>query len=171
MISNIQKEHLDQESPSLIPFDDHPKSHGKPLDTPPPDAVTHLGVPLNESFRKSSDTISDLSLYSTDNSNERQPSRFLSPGRARLLSLSPAPAPSPATWRSKVQTFWTRNKGLALVVLSQLCGGLMSVTARLLEVDDENGDGMHTLQVYCSLGRGEEREIVVTLCCRYCSLV
>ena len=126
-------------------------NNGTDPDLNPRDVSPYLNVPRDvSSARKSSDTISDVSLYSADNENERQLGRlWSSDGRTRWSSRSPAAeAAAPAqSWRGKTQTFWTRNKGLALVVLSQLCGGLMSVSTRLLEVDDEHGEGMDTLQV------------------------
>ncbi|MCJ1389262.1 hypothetical protein MMC18_002118 [Xylographa bjoerkii] len=89
----------------------------------------YLDVPLQESFRPSIDTVSGLSNSSADNENERS-ARALRPNLERISSRSPGP---PRTWRNKCQAFWQRNKGLALVLISQLFGGLMNVATRLLE--------------------------------------
>lgn len=104
-----------------------------------------LDVPLGHSFRDSSDTLSDVSTDSADDENERRTGRLLltTPG-TRVASRAPAP---PRTWRGKWDAFWLRNKGVALVLSSQLFGALMSVTTRLLETDGSHGKGMHPFQV------------------------
>ncbi|KAF2101083.1 hypothetical protein NA57DRAFT_24049, partial [Rhizodiscina lignyota] len=45
------------------------------------------------------------------------------------------------------QAVWVRNKGLALVLIAQVFGTLMNVTTRLLEVEGNNGKGMHPFQI------------------------
>ena len=118
-------------------------SNGKPLakaNSP------YLDVPLQSASARSSITISDLSMYSADNENERRPGRLLTPlGLRRLPSRSPVPAPT--TWKGKFEVFWAKNKGLALVTLAQLFGVMMNVTTRLLEMDDSHGAGMHPFQI------------------------
>ncbi len=47
--------------------------------------------------------------------------------------------------KGKIQSFWIRNKGLALVLLAQFFGTLMNVTIRLLE--SEGNDGMTRMHV------------------------
>ena len=112
------------------------------------DSTSFLDVPLQTSFRRSSDTISDVSLYSTDNENERRTGRMLAVSSGnRLSSLSPAPLLKPRTRKQKFQAFWAANKGLALVILAQLFGTLMNVTIRVLEVDGSHGPKMHPFQV------------------------
>lgn len=54
---------------------------------------------------------------------------------------------SSLTIRSRLKAFWIRNKGLALVLLAQFFGILMNVTTRLLEVEGNNGKGMHPFQI------------------------
>ena len=52
--------------------------------------------------------------------------------------------------RGKLRTFWVRNKGLALVLLSQLFGTCMNIGTRLLENPGEGEDGeggMHPFQI------------------------
>lgn len=105
----------------------------------------YLNVPLHSAFARSSDTISDISIYSADNENERCRGRLLTVSpNIRLQSRSPAP---PTTWKGKTQVFWVKNKGLALVMLAQLFGVMMSVTTRLLEMDGSHGPGMHPFQI------------------------
>jgi len=53
-------------------------------------------------------------------------------------------------------SFWTRNRGVLLVALSQLFGALMNLTARLLELE---GNGMHPFQVLFA------RQGLTTICC------
>ena len=126
-------------SPSIL-------AQGKPVKAN--DNNSYLDVPFQTSLRRSSDTISDVSIYSADNENERSTGRLLtvSPGN-RLSSLSPAPLLRPRTWKQKFQAFWAANKGLALVILAQLFGTLMNVTIRVLEVDGSHGPKMHPFQV------------------------
>ena len=112
----------------------------------------YLEVPLQSAFARSSDTFSDLSTYSADNENERRTGRLLTVSSAgRLLSSSPAPLPR--TWRGTIRLFWARNKGLSLVILSQLFGVMMNVTIRLLEMNGTSGPGMHTFQVRPALSQ------------------
>ncbi|KAI9712548.1 MAG: hypothetical protein M1812_006857 [Candelaria pacifica] len=99
------------------------------------------------SFQDSIDTLSELSGISADTENERRPGRtsFYQPVPSqRHASLSPAPLRS---WRGTLEASWSRNRGLALVILSQLFGALMNVTTRLLETDGSDGEGMHPMQI------------------------
>lgn len=88
-------------------------------------------APLTHSFRPSSDDAG--STYSADNENERQRGRPLDSTFLRYQSVSPAP---PRSWRAKGNALWTANKGLVLVLVSQLFGALMNVTTRLLETSE-----------------------------------
>jgi hypothetical protein len=54
----------------------------------------------------------------------------------RFVSRSPAP---PRTIKGRIQAFWKSNKGLALVLISQLFGTLMNVTTRMLEMEGNDG--------------------------------
>lgn len=97
-------------------------------------------VPLQRSFRPSSDD--NGSIYSADNANERRRGRLLTPAALRHQSVSPAP---PArSWKARCNALWLANKGLLLVLLSQLFGALMNVTTRLLET---SGNPLNTFQV------------------------
>ncbi|KAL8924981.1 MAG: hypothetical protein Q9172_002463 [Xanthocarpia lactea] len=100
----------------------------------------YLDNPLQTSFRASSDDSG--SIYSADNENERQRGRLFAPTALRYQSISPAP---PArSWRAKCNALWFANKGLVLVLISQLFGALMNVTTRLLET---SGNPLNTFQV------------------------
>jgi hypothetical protein len=68
----------------------------------------------------------------------------LPPPGQRLRSQSPAPAKG---IRGRVKASWVRNKGLALVLLAQVFGTLMNVTTRILELEGNNGKGLHPFQV------------------------
>ncbi|KAF2431928.1 hypothetical protein EJ08DRAFT_586544 [Tothia fuscella] len=46
-----------------------------------------------------------------------------------------------------MKAFWVRNKGLGLVLLAQVFGTLMNVTTRILELEGNNGKGMHPFQI------------------------
>jgi hypothetical protein len=48
------------------------------------------------------------------------------------------PTPPPAV-KSRIQAFWISNKGLALVLISQLFGSLMNVATRALEMEGNDG--------------------------------
>ncbi|CAF9942293.1 MAG: hypothetical protein ALECFALPRED_009646 [Alectoria fallacina] len=106
----------------------------------------YLDVPLRSPFLTSSDTLSDVSIYSADNENERRTRHLLTvspPGR--LLSRSHAPLPP--SWKERMMLSWASNKGLALVVLAQLFGVMMNVTTRILEMGRSSGPGMHPFQI------------------------
>jgi hypothetical protein len=60
----------------------------------------------------------------------------LSDGRRGHASRSPAP---PRGWKGKLWASWYKNKGLALVLISQIFGTLMNVTTRILEREGNNG--------------------------------
>ncbi|KAL8711371.1 MAG: hypothetical protein Q9220_004268 [cf. Caloplaca sp. 1 TL-2023] len=85
----------------------------------------------------------NASIYSADNENERQRGRLLSPSPLRHLSLSPAPLKA-QSWKARCNALWIANKGLVLVLFSQLFGALMNVTTRLLET---SGEPLNTFQI------------------------
>ncbi|ORY10893.1 hypothetical protein BCR34DRAFT_625078 [Clohesyomyces aquaticus] len=62
----------------------------------------------------------------------------------RRTSCSPAP---PKSLKGKIKLAWVRNKGLALVLLAQVFGTLMNVTTRLLEMEGNQGKGLHPFQI------------------------
>ena len=77
----------------------------------------------------------DPSLISIDDSNNIRLGRNLDyvPTHASQ-SLAP-----PRGLKGKLQVFWISNKGLALVLISQLFGTLMNVTTRMLEMEGNDG--------------------------------
>jgi drug/metabolite transporter (DMT)-like permease len=99
-----------------------------------------LPVPLSGPVRPvSPDTLSNLSA---DEFDQIRPSR--SPSRN---SINGQPLQAAPGWRGKLQAFWIRNKGLAYMLIAQIFGTLMNVTTRLLEVEGNNGKGMHPFQI------------------------
>lgn len=83
----------------------------------------------------------DPSLISIDDSNNvrlgRTPGHLPVPEGRRHASQSPAARPR--TFKAKAKLFWDTNKGLALVMISQVFGTLMNVTTRLLEIEGNHG--------------------------------
>ena len=108
----------------------------------------HVLGPDNPIVRVSSlDTLSDLAFDDGTGGGARDRS---------LLSISHRSAPNqhasktpalPPTFKSRILGGWTSNKGLALVLLAQVFGTLMNVTTRLLEVEGNDGKGMHPFQI------------------------
>lgn len=100
-----------------------------------------LNVPAyNGGIRAPSpDTLSNLSVDEWNHLG-RSGSPFL--GRS---------AKTPRTYRTAILGFWQKNKGLAMVMLAQLFGTLMNVTTRMLEIEGNNGKGLHPFQV-CLVG-------------------
>lgn len=100
----------------------------------------NLDIPIQDSCRTSSDD--NASIYSADHENERQRERLLHPEAQRHQSISPAPLAR--SWKTNADALWVANKGLVLVLISQLFGALMNVTTRLLET---SGNPLNTFQV------------------------
>jgi hypothetical protein len=48
-------------------------------------------------------------------------------------------SPAPWTLKDRIRASWKSNKGLALVLISQLFGTLMNVTTRMLEMEGNGG--------------------------------
>ncbi|QDS76577.1 hypothetical protein FKW77_007055 [Venturia effusa] len=63
---------------------------------------------------------------------------------SRNISSSAAPA---VGLKGKARAFWARNKGLALVLVAQIFGSLMNMTARLLELEGNHGKGFDPFQI------------------------
>ncbi|KAK3320777.1 hypothetical protein B0T19DRAFT_430451 [Cercophora scortea] len=68
----------------------------------------------------------------------------VSPGPFFRLPAVVPPQQQPRGWRSSWARFWTRNRSVVLVGLSQLFGAVMNMSARLLELE---GEGMHPFQI------------------------
>lgn len=52
-----------------------------------------------------------------------------------------------STWRGWFHAFWVKNLGLGYMLLGQVFGTLMNVATRILEVEGNNGKGMHPFQI------------------------
>lgn len=110
---------------------------------------SHLDVPLQSAFARSSDDLESLlSTYSANNENERRSGSWIVNPRPGPSSWTPRLA---ETWKDKILSFYALNRGLALVMVSQLFGALMNVTTRLLETRGKPGHGMHPFQVCVTL--------------------
>lgn len=70
------------------------------------------------------------------------------PRYPRRASLSPVGCPR--TLKSRFDLFWINNKGLALVLFSQLFGTLMNVTTRKLEIEGNNGQSVPVSSLDCT---------------------
>jgi hypothetical protein len=103
-----------------------------------------LHVPRTGSIRPvSPDTLSTFSIDDIDGRGGGRPIPLVG-SIDRHASRSPAP---PKTWRARWQQFWQRNKGIVLMLFAQVFGVLMNVTTRLLEIEGNQGNGMHPFQV------------------------
>lgn len=73
--------------------------------------------------------------------------------------------------RERINKFWSKNKGLTQVFVSQFFGTLMNVTTRVLEREGNEGRGLHPFQVRNQqLGRTRRGKLVVhSDDYRYCS--
>jgi len=130
-----------------------------------------LEIPLKSGTKSDQDTLNvtfsgairapspDPSLVSIDDSNNirlgRNPDYLSVPDGRRHGSLSPAARPR--TLKGKLKVFWYANKGLALVLISQVFGTLMNITTRMLEVEGNNGMSHLNLKIRGSkkiLGKG-----------------
>ncbi|KAF1987970.1 hypothetical protein K402DRAFT_329368 [Aulographum hederae CBS 113979] len=109
-------------------------------------AAEYLDIPISRGAIRapSPDRVSNLSIE--DIAQIRTGRSLLVPphGTVRVPSRSPAP---PRTWRGRLNAFWVRNYGLAMVLLAQVFGTLMNVTTRLLEIEGNEGKGMHPFQI------------------------
>ena len=107
----------------------------------------YLEVPRTGLVRAlSPDTVSNLSRDDSDQSRRGRRVLPLVLGGRRRLNASRSPAPT-KTWRGRWDAFWLRNKGLILMLFAQVFGVLMNVTIRILEIEGNNGNGLHPLQV------------------------
>ena len=99
-----------------------------------------LSAPLTGPIRPlSPDTLSNLSA---DEYEQIRPSR-----RTSVATAAPYGSRSKSEWRARLQASWVRNKGLAYMLLAQIFGTLMNVTTRLLEVEGNQGKGLHPFQI------------------------
>lgn len=80
------------------------------------------------------------SLLSIDDSNNIRPVR--NPDYVPVFHSHACASHSSAssrTLKDKLRLFWVANKGLGLVLISQLFGTLMNVTTRMLEMEGNQG--------------------------------
>lgn len=104
----------------------------------------YLSAPVSQSSRPlSPDALSNLSA------EEFEQLRPLRSVTWPSYSDDPTGKPPPRLtgWRNKLAAYWTRNKGLAYMLLAQVFGVLMNVTTRLLEVEGNKGEGLHPFQI------------------------
>lgn len=85
-----------------------------------------------------------LSLLSVEEYEPLRTARSASRDGRRNVSQSPAP---PKGWKGRIQASWVRNKGVLMVVLAQVFGTSMNVLTRMLELEGNNGKGMHPFHV------------------------
>lgn len=100
-----------------------------------------LNAPLRSAFGLSFDNPSAVSLSTGDG----EPT-FLHELESYPPETFSDPSPQPRSLNLKCLGLWDQNRGVFLVVISQLFAALMNVGARLLETRAD-GHGMHTLQV------------------------
>lgn len=99
-----------------------------------------LSAPLSGPIRPHSpDTLSNLSADEYEQMHS-ETTASLDPPQSR-------PVPTLPGWRGKLQAFWIRNKGLVLMLIAQVFGTSMNVTTRLLEVEGNQGKGLHPFQI------------------------
>lgn len=82
----------------------------------------------------------DPSLLSIDDSNNIRYGHNpdYAPDQIDSRNTLRPPIP-PRTLKGRLQALWYRNKGLFLVLISQLFGTLMNITTRLLEMEGNDG--------------------------------
>lgn len=85
----------------------------------------------------SPDTLSNLSVEDYEQLHEAP--------RTRTLALS-------NTWKDRIRGFFDRNLGLIYMLFAQVFGTLMNVTTRFLEIEGNNGKGLHPFQVSSTHG-------------------
>lgn len=106
----------------------------------------------------------DPSILSIDDSNNirygRNPDYV--PARDGRRHASRSPRPSRGV-QGSVHRFWIANKGLALVLVSQLFGTLMNVTTRMLEMEGNHGTAAAQFHVHQSLNASSLRQRLSSL--------
>jgi len=121
--------------------------HKYTSDSHPTGGNGFLPIPLSGPIRPlSPDTLSNLSADEYDQIHSPRspcPGEDATQPRTALRSLASRPRGIPG----RLQAFWIRNKGLAFMLIAQVFGTLMNVTTRLLEVEGNNGRGMHPFQI------------------------
>ncbi|KAH7030519.1 hypothetical protein B0J12DRAFT_318277 [Macrophomina phaseolina] len=106
-----------------------------------------LELPSNAALRVPSPAPSALSFEDYPSVHTGGSSTFLLSHPISQDALSYSAEKGPATWRGRLKAYWSRNKGLALVLISQFFGVCMNVSTRILEIEGNNGHGYHPFQV------------------------
>lgn len=106
-----------------------------------------VDVASTGALRVASPTPSALSIEDYPSVHASGTSSFLLSHPARQNSTSTSDEKRPTTWRGRLEALWLRNKGLVLVLVSQLFGVAMNVSTRILEIEGNNGKGYHPFQV------------------------
>lgn len=104
----------------------------------------HLRAPSSRPARPMSPDAS--SILSTDEYEQLAPQRSRSQP-SQIHSSAERSEEQSESWRSRLRTLWTRNKGIAYMLMAQVFGVLMNVTTRLLEVEGNKGKGLHPFQI------------------------
>jgi len=105
---------------------------------------TALQIPRPNKPHRTSSASSHPSLLSKDHPNQSQFSRSISPdsnSSERTRNIIEKEYNN----NNDKSAFWTRNKGIVAMLVSQFFGTLMGLTTRFLELE---GEGMHPFQVW-----------------------
>lgn len=113
------------------------------------DSITGKNGPLEERGRlnvprwdnphhrlPSPDAMSELSIDDTATYSRRRASL----GQTHMPELSRGTP-------TRLRAFWIHNKGIFMIIVSMMFGTFMNVATRLLEVEGNNGKGMHPFQI------------------------
>jgi hypothetical protein len=104
----------------------------------------YLRAPPSQPSRPlSPDALSNLSADEFEQLHPSVPVTWPAPNDG----LAGRPSRSVTGWRNILKEYWSRNKGLAYMLLAQVFGVLMNVTTRLLEVEGNKGEGLHPFQI------------------------
>lgn len=106
--------------------------------------ITTLSVPLYAGQIRSASPDA-LSICSAGEFESLRTGRSFSRGGVPNASQSPAQS---SPWRGKLEAGWVRNKGVVMVIVSQIFGTTMNVLTRMLELGGNNGKGMNPFQVH-----------------------
>lgn len=124
------------------------------------------GLTVPTEFRpnraRSPDTIS---LISADDFSELRQTRLSQD--AGPVSPELVERPEPGEWRGLLASTWSRNKGILLVLVSQVFGTLMSLTTRMLEMGGKGERPLDPFQVSVCLCEifVLQRDMQVFACC------
>ncbi|OJD33587.1 integral membrane protein duf6 [Diplodia corticola] len=112
--------------------------------TKPSGQSLRLSIPRTPDCRAASPAPSALSMDDYPSAHTATSSTFLLPRSFRDDELSEK---RPQTWRTRLQALWSHNKGLILVLISQLFGVAMNIATRILEIEGNDGNGYNPFQI------------------------